>query len=117
MRTEWVEVAGSFATIGITKTAVQEIGEIVYVELPEVGSLVTQGDDVVVVESTKAAIDISSPVSGKVASVNTKLLCNAELINKDPEKEGWLFQVELPVHNLNLDLDHDLNLEKDHDQD
>ena len=102
MTTEWVEVAGQYATVGITKSAVSEIGEIVFVELPVVGAQVLQGDDVVVVESTKAAIDISSPVSGKVTAINTKLLLDVDLINKHPEKEGWLFQVELPSCNKNF---------------
>ena len=92
---EWVDKEGNVATVGITRAAVQEVGEIVYVELPKVGKEVKVGQDACVIESTKAAVDISSPVSGVILSVNDALLSNIQLLNTSPESEGWLFKVTL----------------------
>jgi glycine cleavage system H protein len=88
---EWVETNQNIATIGLTKAAIEEIGEIVYIELPKVGSAITKGQDACVLESTKAAVDIASPVSGTIVKVNS----NLNEINSAPEAEGWLFQVRL----------------------
>lgn len=92
---EWFDVEDKTALVGITEQAVSQIGQIVYVELPKVGKQVDRGQEVVVLESTKAAIDICSPVSGKVVKVNAALADNIDLVNHKPEKEGWLFQLEL----------------------
>lgn len=91
---EWITMDGSKATVGITKEALKEIGEIVYVELPKVGSHVEKGQEVVVLESTKAAIDLYSPLTGKISSVNQALIENVALINHASEKDGWLYTIE-----------------------
>ncbi len=91
---EWVEEKEGVARIGISKQAEKELGDVVYIELPEEGSFVKCGEPVVVIESTKAAIDISSPLSGKILSVNSALRQNPSLINHSPEGEGWLFTLE-----------------------
>ena len=92
---EWIEKEANIATIGITQPAVSEVGEIVYVELPKVGKEVKEGEDACVIESTKAAIDIASPVSSTIVAINQKLITDVHLINTLPESEGWLFQVEI----------------------
>jgi glycine cleavage system H protein len=92
---EWVELEGNIGTIGVTKHAQEELGEIVYVELPEMGVQVNAGEEAVVLESTKAAADVYSPVSGKVCEVNSKLSDQSNLINESAEAEGWLYKIEL----------------------
>lgn len=92
---EWVDLQEGVGTVGITGHAQKELGEIVYVEFPEIGKTVQAGDEVAVIESTKAAIDISSPVSGEVVEVNLALKENPDLINKSPQTEGWLFKVKV----------------------
>ncbi len=92
---EWVQVDGTHATVGITKYAEKELGEIVYAQLPKIGQSVQAGQDVCVLESTKAAADIYSPVSGKVTQVNEAVSSKPQLLNQDPEGAAWLFQLEL----------------------
>lgn len=94
---EWVELesGGDIAVIGVTDYAQQELGEIVYVELPEVGKSVKSGEEAAVLESTKAAADVYAPVSGIIVAVNQKLKEASELINRSPEKEGWIFKIKL----------------------
>jgi glycine cleavage system H protein len=92
---EWIEVKGDVGTVGISDFAQDELGEIVYVQLPEVGLTVEAGDDVAIVESTKAATDIYTPVSGEIVEVNKILPDMPEMINDDAEKTGWLFKVQL----------------------
>jgi len=93
---EWVssEVDGS-ARIGISDHAQQELGDLVYVELPAVGDELGQGDPCAVVESVKAASDIYAPVSGKVIAINEELDADPAVINTEPYDGGWLFQLEL----------------------
>ncbi len=93
---EWVsaEDDGS-ARIGISDHAQQELGDLVFVELPAVGDEIGQGDPCAVVESVKAASDIYAPVSGKVIAINEALDEDPAIINTDPYEEGWLFQLEL----------------------
>ncbi|MFQ5729985.1 MAG: glycine cleavage system protein GcvH [Waddliaceae bacterium] len=99
---EWIEKENGMGTIGVTDYAQKELGDIVYVELPEVGKMVKAGEEAVVLESTKAAADIYSPVSGKIVEVNTSLVDTPELINESPEKKGWLYKIELSdVEELN----------------
>ena len=95
---EWIQIEGDIGVVGITKYAQQELGEIVHVELPHVGQEIDVGDEVAVLESTKAAADIYSPVSGKVLSVNQKIKDDLELINKSPESVGWHFKIKLEDH-------------------
>ena len=92
---EWVLLVENIATIGITNHAQESLGDIVFVELPEINLQVTKGSDVSVVESVKAASDIYTPLDGKIISVNEKLNDDASIINKDPENEGWIFKIEI----------------------
>ena len=92
---EWVRAEGSRATIGITSFAADELGDIVFVELPEVGGRITQFSSFGVVESVKAVSDLYAPVSGEVTEVNDALRDGPELLNSDPFGEGWILRVEL----------------------
>lgn len=92
---EWIKVEKNIATIGITKFVKDQLGEIVYVELPKVGSIIKAQEEIALLESNKSAVDIYSPVSGKVVEVNSKLLEDLSLINDYPESKGWLFKVEV----------------------
>jgi glycine cleavage system H protein len=92
---EWVRVEGSSAVIGITSFAADELGDIVYVELPEVGAQLTQFGSFGVVESVKAVSDLFAPVSGAVAEVNADLRASPELLNSDPFGAGWIARVTL----------------------
>jgi glycine cleavage system H protein len=92
---EWVLVEGKTATIGITEYAQEELGDIVYVELPEIGEKVVKDDPFGAVESVKAVSDVYAPVSGSVLEVNDVLPDNPETINDDPYGDGWMIRVEL----------------------
>lgn len=92
---EWVRLDGDEASVGITDHAQAELTDIVYVELPAVGSTVEAGSTVAVVESVKAASDIYSPLNGTVCEVNQQLQSNPGLLNTDPYGEGWLFKLEI----------------------
>jgi glycine cleavage system H protein len=93
---EWIELETShLAVVGVTQYAQKELGDIVYVELPTVGKTVNAGEEAAVLESTKAAADVYSPVSGSIAAVNEALSHSPELVNQASEKEGWLFKVQL----------------------
>ncbi|MBS4166240.1 MULTISPECIES: glycine cleavage system protein GcvH [unclassified Neochlamydia] len=92
---EWIKVTDRVGTVGISKHAQKELGEIVYVELPRIGKKVKAGEEAVVLESTKAATDIYSPVSGTITEVNPALSSVPDLVNTSPEKEGWLYKIEM----------------------
>ncbi len=92
---EWAKVEGQTATIGITDYAQEQLGEITFVEMPAIGKNVKQKDELAVVESSKAASDVYSPVTGKVAEVNSKLESNPELINNDCYGSGWICKVKI----------------------
>jgi len=92
---EWVRVDGSAATIGITSFAADELGDIVYVELPEVGAQLTQFGAFGVVESVKAVSDLFAPISGAVTEVNEALRSSPELLNGDPFGAGWIAKVRI----------------------
>jgi glycine cleavage system H protein len=92
---EWVEVKEGIATVGISQHAQNELGDIVYVELPEVGKSVTAGGEVAILESTKAAADVYSPVSGSIEAVNHNLVTSPDLVNSSPEGEGWIYTIKL----------------------
>jgi len=92
---EWIEVHGSIGTIGITDYAQRELGEIVFIELPKVGKKVKKGEEICVLESTKAAADVYAPVSGKVVAVNDSLAKEPSSINQSAQSKSWLFQIEL----------------------
>ncbi|MBP7892131.1 MAG: glycine cleavage system protein GcvH [Firmicutes bacterium] len=92
---EWVKVEGNIATVGITDFAVQELGDLVYVELPVIGDEVRAGERLASVESVKAASDVFAPVSGEVVEVNEALEDEAGLLNESPMEEGWIARVEM----------------------
>ena len=90
---EWINVEGSTGTVGITEYAQNALGDIVFVEVPEVGDEFAKGDEVSVVESVKAASEIYSPVTGEITAVNEDLEENAALVNSSPDGDGWFFKV------------------------
>jgi glycine cleavage system H protein len=92
---EWAQVDENIVTIGITEYAQEQLGEVVYVELPEEGAKVNQGESFGVVESVKAASDLYAPVSGTVIEVNTALLEEPGALNDDPMNDGWLIRIEM----------------------
>lgn len=100
---EWILVEGEVGVVGITDYAQKELGDIVYVELPQVGRSVKKGEEVVVLESTKAAADVYAPVGGQILAINDKLAGESEIVNKSPEHDGWLFKIQ--IHNKK-DLEH-----------
>ncbi len=89
---EWIKMDGEIATVGITKQATEMLGDIVFVELPEKGTLVEKGGEAGVVESTKAANDIYTPVSGEIIENNKLIVDDPSKINSDPENSGWFFK-------------------------
>lgn len=92
---EWVNIDGTKCTVGITDHAQEQLGDIVFVDLPQVDAELSQGDALGSIESVKSVSDVYSPVSGKVVEVNEKLLDNPELVNQDPFGEGWIAVIEL----------------------
>ena len=92
---EWVLVEDNIATVGISDHAQELLGDLVYVELPEVGSVISAGDSVGVVESVKAASDTYAPVSGEVVEINEELEGAPDRINNDPYGDGWMYKVSL----------------------
>ncbi|PIE45355.1 MAG: glycine cleavage system protein H [Gammaproteobacteria bacterium] len=92
---EWVVVDGDIATVGITDHAQDQLGDIVFVELPEVDEEYGKSDDISVVESVKAAGDVHNPVSGTVVEVNEALEDEPALINNSPEGDGWIYKIQL----------------------
>jgi glycine cleavage system H protein len=92
---EWARLSGNTATVGITSFAKDQLGDVVYLELPEVGATVTRGQPFGVVESTKAVSELFAPVSGKVTGVNKALVDAPEQINDDPYEKGWMVEIEL----------------------
>jgi len=92
---EWCRIQGNRAIVGITDHAQDALGDIVYLELPDVGDAVKKGETFGVVESTKAVSDLFAPASGKVVEVNDPLADAPETINEDPYEEGWMIQVEV----------------------
>lgn len=103
---EWISIDKDIGTVGISMYAQKELGEVVYVQLPNIGKKVNAGDEIVVLESTKAAADIYSPVSGEIIAINDQLKDQLNLINESPETTGWLFKVKLSdPHEINKLLD------------
>jgi len=92
---EWVRVEGDVAVVGVTDFAQSELGDITYLELPEPGTVVKQGESMGVIESVKAAADIYAPVSGEVVEVNRSVVDSPELVNKSPYDEAWLAKIRL----------------------
>jgi glycine cleavage system H protein len=92
---EWIRVEGDIATVGITDHAQGQLGDVVFVEVPEVGRKAAAGDAVAVVESVKAASDVFAPVSGEVVESNADLAANFALVNEDAEGKAWFFKIKL----------------------
>jgi glycine cleavage system H protein len=92
---EWVQIEGDVATIGITKHATEMLGDIVFVEVPEKGKVIEQNGQAAVVESTKAASDVYSPLSGEVVENNKSIVEDPSSINSDPEGAGWFFKIKI----------------------
>jgi len=92
---EWVRLEGETATVGITEHAQDALGDVVYVELPEVGSEITKGEAFGVVESVKAVSDLYAPLTGNVTEANESIVDSPEVINEDPYGEGWMVKVEI----------------------
>ena len=92
---EWVELDGATATVGITEYAQSQLGDVVFVEVPEEGRELGKGDEAAVVESVKAASDVYSPVSGSVLEGNPALADQPDLVNSDAEGEGWFYRITL----------------------
>jgi len=92
---EWIELNEEIATVGITNHAQESLGDIVFVDLPEIGKTVSSGDEVSVIESVKAASDIYCPIDGEISEININLNDNAALINEDAEMRGWIFKVKI----------------------
>ena len=91
---EWVRLEGDTATVGITDHELNALGDVVFVDLPEIGREVTVGEAIAVVESVKAASDVYAPLTGRVVEVNSALVDNPALINSEPTGEGWFFRIE-----------------------
>lgn len=92
---EWIDVEGETATVGITDYAQGQLGDIVFVELPEVGTVIDKGKDAAVVESVKAASDVYAPISGEVMETNAALEDDPALVNTSPEEDGWFFKMTI----------------------
>jgi glycine cleavage system H protein len=92
---EWVDVDGDIGTVGISEYAQEQLGDIVFVDVPEEGKDLTKGDEAAVVESVKAASDVYAPVSGTVLEGNAELADTPGLVNEDPEGDGWFFKLTL----------------------
>ncbi len=105
---EWVRVVGDSATVGITDFAQGQLGDVVFVEVPEAGRSLSRGGEAAVVESVKAASDVYAPVSGTVTEGNQALVDDPALVNSDPEGEGWFFKLTLSdTHQINDLMDAD----------
>src|SRR5689334_8105179 len=92
---EWVRIDGDEATVGITKYAADQLGDVVYVELPEPGRSLGQGAEAAVVESVKAASEVYAPIGGEVTGANAAIAADPAKVNADPEGDGWFFKVKI----------------------
>ena len=92
---EWLRVDGDVVVVGITGHASEQLGDVVFVELPEAGTTVSKDDEVVVIESVKAASDILAPLDGEITEVNEVLADNPSLVNDDPQGEAWFFKMKV----------------------
>jgi glycine cleavage system H protein len=92
---EWVKLDGDEATVGITEHAAEQLGDIVFIELPVEGRTVAKGEEIVTIESVKAASEISAPLDGQVTEVNGAIVANPALVNEDPLEDGWFLRMTL----------------------
>ena len=98
---EWAEINGDEASVGISSFAAGEVGEVIHVELPEVGATISKGEAVAEIESVKSVNDIYSPVNGTISAVNDAVSKNPELVNSAAEGDGWLFKITVSGDNPN----------------
>ncbi|CFX14477.1 glycine cleavage complex lipoylprotein [Candidatus Filomicrobium marinum] len=92
---EWLKLEGDVATVGITEHATTQLGDLVFVQLPEIGTKLAKGDDVAVVESVKAASDVYAPLDGEIVEVNEAVANDPSIVSSDPQNAGWLFKLKL----------------------
>jgi len=92
---EWLRVEGDLVVVGITEHAAEQLGDVVFVELPELEAMVAKGDEVCVIESVKAASDILAPLDGEIVEVNQAIVDNPGLVNEDPTGEAWFFKMKI----------------------
>ena len=92
---DWLKLEGDIVTVGITEHAAEQLGDVVFVELPEIGTMVSKGDEIVVIESVKAASDIVAPVDGEIVEVNDAIVDTPGMVNEDPLGGAWFFKVKL----------------------
>jgi glycine cleavage system H protein len=92
---EWLTIDGDIATVGITEHAQQQLGDVVFVDLPAVGKSVEQGKDAAVVESVKAASDVYAPITGEIVAINTKLVDSPSMVNEDAEGAAWFMKIRI----------------------
>ncbi len=92
---EWLKPDGEEVIVGITEHAAEQLGDLVFVELPEEGRMVVKGEEIVTIESVKAASDIVAPLDGQITEVNTAIVENPALVNEDPLENGWFFKMTL----------------------
>ena len=92
---EWLRVEGDHVVVGITEHAAEQLGDVVFVELPEIETMLSKGDEAAVIESVKAASDILAPIDGEAVAVNEKLVDNPSLVNSDPLGAAWFFKIKV----------------------
>lgn len=92
---EWLKLEGDVATVGITQHAATQLGDLVFVQLPDMGAKLTKGGGAAVVESVKAASDVFAPLAGEVVAVNQAIVKDPSLVNSDPQGQGWFFKLKL----------------------
>ena len=92
---EWIEINDNIGTVGITNNAQEQLGDVVFFELPEINKKIKEGDQVGVVESVKAASELYSPVTGEIVEINEELKNNPSLVNSDPENKAWFMKIKL----------------------
>ena len=92
---EWLRIEGDLVVVGITEHAATQLGDVVFVELPEPDTMVAEGDEICVIESVKAASDILAPIDGEIVAVNQKLVDNPGLVNADPTGAAWFFKMKI----------------------
>ncbi|MFN4098798.1 MAG: glycine cleavage system protein GcvH [Pararhodobacter sp.] len=92
---EWLRIEGDLVVVGISEHAAEQLGDVVFVELPEIETMVVKGDEVCVIESVKAASDILAPLDGEIVEVNDSIVANPGLVNEDPLGEAWFFKMKI----------------------
>ena len=92
---EWLKIDGEVATVGITAYAAEQLGDLVFVQLPEIGTTHDKGQEVAVVESVKAASDVYAPVAGEVVAINEEIVNDPSIVNANPESSGWFYKLKL----------------------